>query len=151
MIRIIVLLILAIGCPIVPLKAQAIDTLFLHSAIKKLQHAREYTLKIAELMPSEFYQFEPSASEMHFAEQLLHLSANLGWLSSSYLMNEDNPVRKSELSVFQKDSVISVVKRTYDYALRALERFPPGQLKDNVTFFAGPMNKLQIINLINDH
>lgn len=145
------LLLLAICVPILQMKAQAVDALFLEAARKKLTSSKDYTLQVAALMPAEYYQFQPAEYEMNFGEQLLHLSANLGWLSSSYLTNEQNPVQKADMRILQKDSIIAVVTRTYDYALQALNRFPPNQLKENVTFFAGPMNKLQIINLINDH
>jgi uncharacterized damage-inducible protein DinB len=151
MIRIRLYILVAISCYAFQLNAQSADTLFLEAAIVKLQHAKVYTLAVAGLMPAEFYAFRPSPKEMTFGEQLLHLSANLGWLSSTYLMAEENPVRQADLKVTQKDSVIAVVNRAYGYAELVLRRFPSRELKDKVTFFAGPMNKLQIINLINDH
>jgi len=151
MARISVFLTLAIFGLTFQIKAQSTDILFMEAAKKKLLNAKAYTLKVAELMPAEFYQFRPSEQEMGFAEQLLHLSANLGWLSSAYLTGGQNPVQKSDMATFLKDSVIRVVNRTYDYALHALEYLPADQLKEPVIFFAGPMNKLQIINLINDH
>ena len=133
-------------------KAQSIDTLFIHAAYLKLQSAADYTLNVAQLMPAENYTFKPSNDEMSFGRQLLHLSQNLGRLSSHYLNNgQKNPVREADLKLQQKDSIIAVVNRTYKYALQILKHFPPGQLKDTVAFFAGPMNKLQIINLLNDH
>ncbi len=131
--------------------AQSADKLFLAAAIKKLKDSREYTLEVARLMPAADYGFEPVPEEMSFARQLLHLSQNLGWLTSSYLKGEANPVGKPEMKLNQKDSVIAVLTRVYDYALDALEKFPAGDLKNEVSFFAGPMNKLQIINLMNDH
>lgn len=133
-------------------EAQSIDTLFIRAACTKLKTAAEYTLSVAQIMPAENYAFKPSADEMSFGRQLLHLSQNLGWLSSYYLNNEDkNPVRESDLKLQQKDSIIAVVNKTYKYALQILEHFPPDKLDDTVSFFAGPMNKLQIINLLNDH
>ena len=132
-------------------EAQSIDSLFIQAARKKLVNAKEYTLKVAALMQAENYSYKPAAEEMSFGKQLLHLSENLGWLSSSYLNGEENPVRKNETKLLQKDSIIMVVNRAYEYALRTLEQFPPNRLNEPVKFFAGPMNKLQIINLINDH
>jgi uncharacterized damage-inducible protein DinB len=131
--------------------AQALDSLILEAAIKKLENAKTYTLKVAELMPAENYSFKPTKEEMSFARQLLHLAENLGWLTSSYLRQDQNPVNKKELTLTSKDSVISVVNRSYDYALATIKSFHPNSLADPVKFFAGPMNKLQIINLINDH
>lgn len=133
------------------LYAQSVDSLFLQAAISKLNHAKEYTLRVAALMPDDRYSFRPSHDEMNFGEQLLHLSQNLSWLSSSYVKNEQNPITKSDLKVHRKDSVIMIVNKAYTYAIDAMISFPSSQLKDYVTFFAGPMTKLQIINLINDH
>jgi uncharacterized damage-inducible protein DinB len=131
---------------------QSIDTLFIHAAHAKLKNAAEYTLKVAELMPAEWYAFKPSDGQMNFGQQLLHLSRNLGRLSSYYLNNSDeNPVSEADLKSDEKDSIIMVLNRSYKYALNLLEHYPPGQLKDTVSFFAGPMTKLQIINLVNDH
>ncbi len=138
-------------CYTISLKAQPVDSLFMQAALKKLENAKAYTLKVAELMPAENYAFRPEPDEMSFARQLLHLSENLGWLSSSYLKQDQNPVSKKELTLTRKDSVIHVINRSYDYAIAALKEFHPNELTDEVKFFAGPMNKLQIINLINDH
>lgn len=130
---------------------QPVDSLFKQAALKKLENAKSYTLKVAELMPAENYDFKPSEEEMSFARQLLHISENMGWLTSSYLTQGKNPVSKKELNLTRKDSVISVIHRSYDYAIATMKSFHPNALAEPVKFFAGPMNKLQIINLINDH
>jgi uncharacterized damage-inducible protein DinB len=128
------------------------DTLFINAACAKLGRAAAYTLQVAELMPAENYGYKPALAEMSFGQQLIHLSKNLAWLSGHYLGNkEKSPVREADLKLRQKDSIIAVVNRTYNYALAILKEFPPGHLTDTVSFFAGPMSKLQIINLLNDH
>ena len=132
--------------------AQSIDSLFVGAAYSKLQAARDYTLQVATSMPAHDYSFRPDADEMTFGQQLLHLSQNLGWLSSFYLNdNKENPVSESDIKLLTKDSILALVNKTYDYALEALKNFPPDKLNDRVRFFAGPMSKLQIINLLNDH
>lgn len=131
--------------------AQNSDSLFLSSALTKLKNAKEYTLKVVELMPGDKYNFRPTSDEMTFAQQILHLCSNLGWLSSSYLSNQSNPVTKEDGILNNKDSIRLVVEKTYDFAISILSIFPTKSLPDNVKFFAGPMTKLQIINLLNDH
>ncbi len=131
--------------------AQSTDTLFLQAAAQKLQHAREYTLKVATLMPEENYGFKPSAEEMDFGQQLLHLASNLGWLSSAYLSKGSNPVSKEDSKLKGKKEIIAVLDKAYDYALQAMQQVAPKDLAEKVKFFAGPMNTLQIINLLNDH
>ncbi|HET9487262.1 MAG TPA: DinB family protein [Chryseosolibacter sp.] len=132
--------------------AQSIDSLFVSMSHSKLQSARAYTLEVARLMPPEHYSFRPDDDEMSFGEQLLHLSQNLGWLSSYYLNKKaENPVTKGDIKLQDKDSIIAVVSKAYDYALGVLKDFPPGRLRDKNQFFAGPMNQVQIITLLNDH
>ncbi len=132
-------------------RAQTVDSLFLNAAIAKLRHAKEYTLKVAQLMPEGKYAYKPTLNEMSFGEQLLHISANMGWLCSSYLSNSENPVTKESKQVQKKEEIIAVLNTTYDYAINALLQFGVTHLQDSVSFFSGPMNKLQIINLLNDH
>ncbi len=131
--------------------AQKIDFLFLDAAITKLQNSKEYTLKVANLMPEEKYGFKPVPDEMSFGEQLLHISANLGWLTSSYITNRKSPVIKVATQVQKKEEIIQVLDKTYDFAIGALKSFEASHLADTVSFFAGPKTKLQIINLISDH
>ncbi|HET7002705.1 MAG TPA: DinB family protein, partial [Puia sp.] len=50
-----------------------------------------------------------------------------------------------------KEATIKVLNTVYDYAITTLEKFKPGHLADTVSFFIKPMNKLQILNLLNDH
>lgn len=131
--------------------AQTTDSLFLKAAVIKLENARAYTLKVARLMPEEKYAYKPVPEEMSFGEQLLHLGTNLGWLSSSYIGEGNNPVTKADAALQKKEEIIKTLERAYDFALNALRNFSPEKLSDNVKFFAGPMTRLQIINLLNDH
>lgn len=132
-------------------KAQNTDSLFLESALKKLQHSKVYTLKVASLMPEDKFSYRPDADEMTFGEQLLHIAGNIGWLCTSYLNGPENPLSSKAKKATKRDEIIQVVTATYDYAVTVLKQFDVKQLPDSVSFFAGPMNKLQIINLLNDH
>ncbi len=134
-----------------PVSAQKIDSLFLDAAITKLKNSKGYTLKVANLMPEEKYGFKPVPGEMSFGEQLLHLSANLNWLTSAYILKSKSPVTKAAIQVQKKDEILQVLNNTYDFAIAALKSFDAAQLADTVSFFAGPKTRLQIINLINDH
>lgn len=135
----------------VTVQSQSIDSIFVVAAITKLQHSKEYTLKTAELMPEEKYAFKPTTDEMSFGEQLLHLSSNMGWLCSSYLSKDVNPVSKTDAKLQKKEEIIRVLIKTYDYAIDLLQHFDAGHLADTVAFPKGPMNKMQIFTLLNDH
>jgi uncharacterized damage-inducible protein DinB len=132
-------------------QAQRIDSLFLDAAIIKLEHAKEYTIKMASLMPEDKYSFKATPAEMSFGEQLLHISSNMGWLCSSYLSSFKNPVTKMDATLTKKKDILMVLNKTYDFAIDILQHFDATHLADTVSFFAGAMSKLQIINLLNDH
>ncbi len=131
--------------------AQTIDEAYLKANISKLKNAKEYTLKAANSMPEGKYNYKPSKEEMEFGKQLLHISENLCWLSSSYITTNKNPLTEADSKLASKKDIITVVTNAYDFAIIALQNFDAKSLTDNVKFFAGPMNKLQIINLIQDH
>lgn len=132
-------------------RSQGHDSLFIASAITKLKNSKEYTLKVTDLMPEHLYRFRPIAQEMTFGEQLLHICSNLNWLNTAYLTTMTNTVSIEDDKKNFKDSIRSVIIRTYDFGISSLQQFPLHQLGDSVKFFAGPMSKLQIINLISDH
>lgn len=131
--------------------AQKTENSFLKAAITKLENSQSYTLKVASLMPENLYSFKPVAEEMSFGEQLLHLSSNMGWLCSAYLSIEPNPVIKADASLLKKEDIKLVLEKAYSFAIATLKNFKENELTDSVKFFAGPMNKLQIINLLSDH
>lgn len=131
------------------ISAQNSDSLFMDAALKKIHHSKAYTMEVLKLMPEDKYSFKPNVNEMNFGEQAFHLSSNIGWLISSFLKISKNPIVKPV--EMNKNELLLISNNAYDYAIDVLEHFDRNNLTDTVTFFAGTMTKLQIINLINDH
>ncbi len=131
--------------------AQNTGSLYMQAAIRKLTNAYSYTIAVAEKMPEEKYGFKPVEAEMSFGAQLLHLSSNMGWLCSSYLGGKSNPVTREDALLTGKTDILAVLNKAYRYAIETLQQYDTKHLGDSVNFFAGPMNQLQIINLLNDH
>jgi uncharacterized damage-inducible protein DinB len=131
-------------------KAQRADSLFMAAAIAKQKHAKEYTIQVAEKMPSGKYGFKPSPEEMSFDEQLLHTIRLMQFLCKTYLNGSLNPVKIPD-SALDKEATIKLLNNVYDYTIITLQNFNVAQLADTVSFFVKPTNKLQIINLLNDH
>lgn len=145
-------LLLAIGT-LLNANAQS-DKTYLAEIQTKWANAKVYTLAVADLMPAEHYDFRPVADEMPFAEQMVHLSSNMVWLSSSYLSSEKPPFTAKEIATFStksKAEIRGVMEQSLDYAMNAVKNLPPDQLNESVKFFSGPMTKRQIIMLMNDH
>ncbi len=129
--------------------AQSNDSLITQLS-RKWENAKVYALKMAELMPEEYYDFKPVPEEMSFREQLLHIAQNMQWLSTSYLFQDKNKIEKGE-SAKDKAAVIKVLSDAYDMGLAAHKSISTKQLDEMVNFFAGPMTRRQILILMHDH
>ncbi len=118
---------------------------------KKWKNAASYTIEVAEAMPEEYYEFKPTEEEMSFRRQLVHLSGNMLWLSSSYLnhgaFNRDSVANWTPT----KAATLELLRQSFDTAAEALERVDVAELGKEVQFFAGPMHLRQIILLMHDH
>lgn len=116
---------------------------------RKWANAKVYALKMAELMPEEYYDFKPVPEEMSFKQQLLHIADNMEWLSSSYLFIPKK--NKIDTAVKGKAAVIKILSDSYDMGMKANQSISDKQLDEVVPFFAGPMSRRQILILMHDH
>lgn len=123
---------------------------YLEEAQQKLKNAAAYTLEIAESMPEDRFGFRPTAAEMSFQEQLLHIAGNMNWLTSSYLSGKKSEKDLKKVS-YTKAETIAILKEIVENASAALSQLAVAQLEEKVEFFAGPMTKRQILTLLNDH
>ena len=123
---------------------------FIEDFKKKWENATAYTIEVAELMPEEHYDYQPTKAQKTFKEQLLHMVGNMAWLSSSYLGGEqlDKDLKSTDYS---KDEVLSILREGFALAQAAINNMTVEQLGEKVAFFAGPMHKRQILTLMNDH
>ena len=131
------------------LPAQASNDSLLAQLNRKWANAKIYVLKMAELMPEEFYDFKPVPEEMNFKQQLLHIADNMEWLSSSYLFIPKK--NKIDTTVKDKAAVIKILSDAYDMGRAAHHDLSTKQLDEVVTFFAGPTTRRQILILMHDH
>ncbi len=131
-----------------PVGAQSSD--YLSDFLKKWQNAAAYTLEVAELMPADAYDYRPTPEVDSFREQLLHSVSNMVWLSTSYLGGEGWAVDLKRED-YTKAEVLDILRTAFDYSTRMVEALDAPQLAESVDFFAGPMNKRQILQLMNDH
>ena len=132
---------------------QAQSEKLIKSHFQKMTNAKEYTLAVARLMPDTLYSFKPVEGEMSFAEQLIHITQNLYWLSSTYLVENPNPFTETKeyLLLLNKEAIMERVRKAYDYALLSISKLDTTTLSKELKFFAGKKDKYQFLNLIEDH
>ncbi|GAC1387276.1 MAG: hypothetical protein NVSMB45_17000 [Ginsengibacter sp.] len=114
----------------------------------KWANAKDYTLKLAALMPESEYDFKPVKDEMSFKEQLLHIRQNILWISGTYLFVK--VPEKKDPKEMNKAAVIKSVNDAYDEGMKA-HNITSSQLDETVKFFAGPKSRRQMLILMHDH
>ena len=117
------------------------------SFLLKWENSKNYLLEIAESMPEENYTYKPTEMEMSFQEQLLHIRANMVWLSSTYF----NGKKAEKIELKTKEEIINQLTASFDNVAEIIKKVTLEELSTEVEFFAGPKSKLQILNLLQDH
>ena len=132
-----------------PASGQPTDSLNIQLS-RKWVNAKTYTLKMADLMPAEKYDFKAVAEVMSFKEQLLHIANNMKWLSTAFLLGQGNK-QGADTASMDKAAVMKYISDAYDQGLSVHQMLSEKQLDEVVPFFAGPMTRRQILILMHDH
>lgn len=123
---------------------------FLQDHITKWTNGLKYTEDVMNILPDSLWNYKPVKEEMSFREQVLHISQNMYWLSSSYLNGEN-----VGLKIKDEGQSIQEIKAQYQeiakYTLRVLRNLKENELTERVNFFAGNLTRWQIFELMHDH
>jgi uncharacterized damage-inducible protein DinB len=110
--------------------------------LKHLKTSREFTLKVAEAMPEDSYDFKLTPPQMSFGEQITHLAQAQDFFLS-YLAGEKpsdaKPASKS------KADVIVFLKTSFDKAISRVEAVTPKQLSETFKTDEGALTGLELL------
>jgi uncharacterized damage-inducible protein DinB len=130
-----------------------VNQALLNAHSQKLNNAKVYLLTIINSMDENKFDYKPVKEEMSFKEQLLHIGENLLWLSSTYI--KEQPIAQQELknhpAVMSKKEISIFVGDAFDYAIKTINDLDQSTLLKEFSWSGGKMNKLQFLNLIQDH
>jgi len=116
--------------------------------VKHLKISRDFTLKVAEAMPEDSYDFKLTPPQMSFAEQMIHIAQAQDFFLS-YLAGEKvgdaKPTSKS------KAVVIAFLKASFDKAIARAEAATPENLHTTFKTDEGPMTGLELLLGDMDH
>jgi uncharacterized damage-inducible protein DinB len=100
--------------------------------IKSFKALGDYTVAVAEAMPAEQFGSKPNEEIWTFAEQLNHIAG------SNYFMGSilKSP-KRMELKATEKAQVVSDLKESLDYVVKALEKFDAKDFDEEMDWFGG--------------
>jgi uncharacterized damage-inducible protein DinB len=116
--------------------------------VKHVKVSAEFTLKVAEAMPADSYDFKLTPPQMSFAEQITHLAQApdffLGPFSTGKIA-ESKPASKS------KADVIAFLKSSFEKAIQRVEAVTPKQLATTYKTEEGSLTGLELLLGMLDH
>src|SRR6266481_6213866 len=100
---------------------------------KHWQIAKEFTLAVAEAMPSESYDFKPNPEELSFGRLMIHIAAQ----NSDSCASATGTKPLTEPAATDRPTAIKFLTDTFDKCAKELDAMPPGQLDKEVYRFRG--------------
>ena len=100
--------------------------------------SKEFSLEVADRMPADLYNFKPSATEMTFGQQLIHIAGvNYYWMSR--LAEVKNPFVKPQRT--DKASIMQLLSQSFDYVISMIPKVTPQQLDRTVMDVGWPSRR----------
>lgn len=128
-------------------KTNAQDYHFKEEFLEKWQHAKEYTLKVASLMPGDLYSYAPNSQVRTFTEQIQHISDAM-----IYHANLALPLTiDKEKGSLSKEDILSELKARFELVEAALKKLEASDFEQKVKFWNGPTTRRKLLNLTYDH
>ncbi len=93
--------------------------------LKHLKTSRDFTVKVAEAMPENDYDFKLTPPQMSFAQQMVHLASGLDYFLAAFSGEKPNPPKPASL---RKSDVIAFIKSQYDKAINTVSNLTPEQI-----------------------
>ncbi len=116
----------------------------------KWENSKNYLIELAETMPEEKYNYKPTERQMSFQEQLVHIRANMIWLSESHFTDAIH-TKSKKIDPQSKGELIDEISTAFDKVLKIIGNTSLNDLSNEVKFGGGVKSKLQILNLLQDH
>src|SRR5438270_4226068 len=77
------------------------------AVLNHLKTSRDFTVKVAEAMPENDYDFKLTPPQMSFAQQMVHLASGLDYFLAAFSGQKPNPPKPPSL---HKSDVIGFIK-----------------------------------------
>jgi uncharacterized damage-inducible protein DinB len=116
------------------------------------ERAGNYMIEVAEAMPEDLYAYQPSEEIFSFAEQLMHIAANLYFLNATYITEEELPEIDTNAQDKTKEEIISILREAIHQVTLSYQALKAAEDEDEVQLFDRlDTNKRGVLMLMRDH
>ncbi len=115
------------------------------------QRNMDYTRALAEAMPANLYDYQPTPESMSFGDQLLHIASNISYLTATLNGERKSFYAKEDRQSLDKDSIIEILDAANNYVLELIKETEKSQLDEEIVFGNENMTKENIFYLLRGH
>jgi len=116
------------------------------------QRSSQYLLDVAEAMPADKYDYQPSEEVFTFGQHLMHLVANLNFLNATYVIGTEPKNLDLSIEGKRKEDIISSLAKALATVDTSYQMLKAGEEKDELMLFDRiPANKKRVLMLMRDH
>ncbi len=125
-------------------KEEATPKEFNQSFSDVLLHSKQYTLKVAEAMPAEYYKYRPTDSVRTFGEQMTHIGMSTSMILHKFIKGEEMKMdmeanHKLEKSIgASKEQTIKLLNNAFDDAIKSVRDMDDKGLNNTFVFPFAP-------------
>jgi uncharacterized damage-inducible protein DinB len=116
--------------------------------VKHLKISRDFTLKVANQMPEDSYNFKLTPPQMSFGEQMVHLSQAVGSFVAT--IQGQKPSFGKPASMSKKD-IVAFMQKSFDAAIDGVSKMTSEQLAKTYNTGDGSMTGLEVLMFMLDH
>ena len=128
------------------MQISAQDYHFKNEFLAKWKNSKEYTLKVASLMPEDHYDFSPAQGVRTFREQLDHISEAMVY-HAGLSLNISNNSSKGH----SKETILRNLKDNFEKVEQAILQLDEQDFEEKVKFWDGPTTQRKLLELTYDH
>jgi uncharacterized damage-inducible protein DinB len=116
--------------------------------LKHLKTSKIFTLKVAEAMPEDSYNFKLTPPQMSFSEQMTHLAQGIDFFLSPFSGAKPSEAKPSSKS---KADIIAFIRTSFDKGIAQVETITPKQLAATYQTQEGSLSGLDLLLGLLDH
>jgi uncharacterized damage-inducible protein DinB len=116
--------------------------------VKHLKTSRDFTLKVANQMPEDSYNFKLTPPQMSFGEQMVHLSQAVGSFVAT--IQGQKPTFGKPASMSKKD-IVAFMQKSFDGAIDGVSKMTSEQLTKTYNTGDGSMTGMEVLMFMLDH
>ncbi|MGD1957609.1 MAG: DinB family protein [Fulvivirga sp.] len=131
---------------LISMQIGAQDYHFKNEFLAKWKNSKEYTLKVASLMPEGHYDFSPAQGVRTFGEQLDHISEAMVY-HAGLSLNISTTSNKGH----SKETILRNLKDNFEKVEQAILQLDEQDFEEKVKFWDGPTTQRKLLELTYDH